>query len=59
MIKAHALLINNKFLKFMILKLIAIVNYLRNRSFIININKILYENELDHKFDLFYLRRIK
>ena len=58
-IKTHALLINNEFSKFIILKLITIVNYLRNRSFIININKILYENELDRKFNLFHLKRIE
>ena len=43
----------------MILKFIIIVNYLRNRLFIVNINKILYENEFDRKFDLFHLKRIK
>ena len=59
MIKIHALLINNEFSKFMILKLIAIINYFRNRSFIININKILYKNKLNRKSDLFYLKRIK
>ena len=59
MIKANALLIDNEFLKFMISKLIAIVNYLRNRSFIVNINKILYENKFDRKFNLFHLKRIK
>ena len=59
MIKAYALLIDNEFLKFMISKLIAIVNYLRNRSFIVNINKILYENKFDRKFNLFHLKRIK
>ena len=35
-----------------------IVNYLRNRSFIANINKILYKNEFDRKFNLFHLKRI-
>ena len=59
MIKIHVLLINNEFLKFIISKFIAIVNYFRNRSFIININKILYKNEFDRKFILFYLKRIK
>ena len=59
MIKIHALLINNEFLKFIISKFIAIVNYLYNRLFIININKILYKSEFDRKFDLFHLRRIK
>ena len=59
MIKAHALLINNEFSKFIILKLIAIINYFRNRSFIININKILYKSELDRKSDLSHLKRIK
>ena len=59
MIKAHVLLINNKFSKFIILKFIIIINYFRNRSFIVNINKILYESEFDRKFDLFHLKRIK
>ena len=59
MIKAHALFINNEFSKFMILKFIIIVNYFRNRSFIININKILYKSEFNRKFDLSYLKRIK
>ena len=59
MIKIHALFIDNKFLKFMILKLIAIVNYFYNHSFIVNINKILYENEFNRKFNLSYLKRIK
>ena len=59
MIKVHALLIDNEFSKFMILELIIIVNYLYNRSFIANINKILYESELDRKFNLFYLKRIE
>ena len=58
MIKIHALIINNEFLKFMILEFIAIVNYFDNYSFIININKILYESELDRQFNLFYLKRI-
>ena len=59
MIKIHILLINNEFSKFIILKLIAIINYFRNRLFIININKILYKSELDRKLNLFYLKRIK
>ena len=59
MIKVHILLINNEFLKFIISKFIIIVNYLHNRSFIININKISYKSELDRKFNLFYLKRIK
>ena len=59
MIKVYVLLINNKFSKFMISKFIAIVNYFRNRLFIININKILYKSELNRKFILFYLKRIK
>ena len=59
MIKVHVLLINNKLLKFIILKLITIVNYFRNYSFIINIYKISYKSELDRKFILFYLKRIK
>ena len=46
-------------MKFIILKLIAIINYFRNRSFIANINKILYKNEFDRKFNLSYLKRIK
>ena len=50
---------NYKFSKFIILKLIAIVNYLRNYLFIININKTLYKSELNRKFILFYLKRIK
>ena len=59
MIKIYALLINNEFSKFIILKLITIINYFYNYSFIININKILYKNELNRKLDLFYLKRIK
>ena len=59
MIKIYVLLINNELSKFMILKFIAIVNYLRNRSFIININKILYKSEFNRKFILFYLKYIK
>ena len=59
MIKIYALLINNEFSKFIILKFITIINYFRNRSFIININKISYKNELNRKFDLFHLKRIK
>ena len=59
MIKVHALLINNEFSKFIISKFITIINYLRNRSFIANINKILYESELNRKFDLSHLKRIK
>ena len=59
MIKVHALLIDNEFSKFMISELIIIVNYLYNRSFIVDINKILYESELDRKFNLFYLKRIE
>ena len=59
MIKIHALLINNEFSKFIISKFIAIVNYFRSRLFIININKILYENEFNRKFNLSHLRRIK
>ena len=59
MIKVYVLLINNKFSKFMISKFIAIVNYFRNRLFIINMNKILYKSELNRKFNLFYLKRIK
>ena len=58
-IKVYPLLINNEFLKFISLKFIAIINYFRNRSFIVNINKILYKSELNRKFDLFYLKRIK
>ena len=59
MIKIHILLINNEFSKFMISKLIMIVNYFRNRSLIANINKILYENKFDRKLDLSHLKRIK
>ena len=59
MIKIHSLLINNEFSKFIILKFIAIINYFYNRSFIVNINKILYKSELDRKFNLFHLKRIK
>ena len=59
MIKIYILLINNEFSKFIILKFIAIINYLYNYSFIININKNLYKNELNYKFNLFYLKRIK
>ena len=59
MIKIKILLINNEFLKFIILKFIAIINYLYNRLFIVNINKILYENEFDRKSNLFYLKCIK
>ena len=59
MIKVYALLTNNEFSKFMISKLIAIINYLRNRLFIVNINKILYKNEFNRKSDLFYLKYIK
>ena len=59
MIKIYILLINNEFLKSIILKLIIIINYLYNRSFIANINKILYKSELNRKFNLFYLIRIK
>ena len=59
MIKFYALLINNEFLKFIISQLIIIITYFRNRLFFININKILYENELNRKFNSFYLKRIK
>ena len=59
MIRVYVLLINSELSKFIISKLIAIVNYFRNRSFIVNINKILYENELNRKLNLFYLKRIK
>ena len=59
MIKVHVLLINSEFSKFIISELIAIVNYFRNRSFIINMNKISYKNELDRKSNLSYLKRIK
>ena len=59
MIKAYALLINNKFSKFIILKFITIINYFRNYSFIVNINKISYKSELDYKFNLINLKRIK
>ena len=58
-IKAYTLLINNEFSKFMILKLITIINYLHNRLFIVNINKISYESELDRKSNLFHLKRIE
>ena len=51
--------LSNEFLKFKISKFIAIINYLRNRLFIVNINKILYKNEFNRKFDLFHLKRIK
>ena len=43
----------------MISKFITIVNYFRNRLFIVNINKILYKSEFDRRFNLFYLKRIK
>ena len=43
----------------MISKFIAIINYFRNRLFIINMNKILYKSEFDRKFNLFHLKRIK
>ena len=59
MIKVYALLINNELSKFIILKLIAIINYFRNRSLIVNINKISYKSEFDRKFDLFHLKRIE
>ena len=60
MIKVYALLINNEFSKFIILKLITIVNNFHNRLFIININKISYKSELNNrKLNLFYLKRIK
>ena len=59
MIKVYALLINSEFSKFMILKFIAIVNYFRNYSFIININKISYKSEFNRKFNLSHLKRIK
>ena len=59
MIKVYVLLINNELLKFIISKFIIIINYLHNRSFIVNINKILYESEFDRKFNLFYLKCIK
>ena len=59
MIKAHAFLIDNELLKSIILKLITIINYLHNYSFIANINKILYENKRDRKFNLFHLKFIK
>ena len=59
MIKIHVLFINSEFSKFMILKFIIIVNYLYNRLFVVNINKILYKNEFNRKFDLFHLKRIK
>ena len=59
MIKIHALLIKNEFLKFIILKLIVIFYLFRNRLFIANINKILYKNEFNRKFNLIYLKRIK
>ena len=59
MIKVHALLINNEFSKFIILKFIIIVNYFHNYLFIVNMNKISYKSEFDRKFNLFYLKRIK
>ena len=59
MIKIHVLLINSELSKFIILKFIIIINYLYNYSFIANINKILYKNKFNRKFNLFHLRRIK
>ena len=59
MIKVYVLLIDNELSKFIISELIAIINYFRNRSFIVNINKISYESEFDYKLDLFHLRRIE
>ena len=59
MIKIYVLLINNELSKFIILKFIIIINYLYNRSFIVNINKILYKSEFDRKLNLSHLKRIK
>ena len=59
MIKVYILLINNELSKFIISKFITIINYFRNRLFVAIINKILYKNEFNRKFNLFHLKYIK